>query len=97
MFGSIQTYLNAVQRTWHAQDGILVAALVSVRDKHAMNPNLQLLNPENMVGRIVDAPIDEIIVEHIKVLHYLSRSRKFRLVRCYNEFVFSNNNPSKYN
>lgn len=76
MFGSITTYLNAVARTWHAQDGGLVAQLVSLRDRHATNSQLQIEYPESMVERIVDAPIDEILVEHIKVLYYLSRTRK---------------------
>lgn len=76
MFGSITTYLNAVARTWHAQDGGLVAQLVSLRDRHATNSQLQIEYPESMVERILDAPIDEILVEHIKVLYYLSRTRK---------------------
>lgn len=76
MFGSISTYLNAVARTWHAQDGTLVAQLVSLRDRHATNTNLQVDSPESMIERTLDSPIDEILVEHIKVLYYLSRSRK---------------------
>lgn len=76
MFGSSTTYLNAVARTWHAQDGSIVAQLVSLRDRHATNPQLQIESPEGMVERILDAPIDEILVEHMKVLYYLSRSRK---------------------
>lgn len=76
MFGSSTTYLNAVARTWHAQDGPIVAQLVSLRDRHARNPQLQIESPESMVERILDAPIDEILVEHMKVLYYLSRSRK---------------------
>lgn len=76
MFTSITTYLNAVARTWHAQDGALVAQLVSLRDRHATNTQLQNEFPESMVERILDAPIDEIFLEHIKVLYYLSRTRK---------------------
>lgn len=76
MFGSISTYLNAVARTWHAQDGALVAQLISLRDRHATNSQLQIEFPESMIERILDAPIDEILVEHIKVLYYLSRTRK---------------------
>lgn len=82
MFGSITTYLNAVTRTWHAQDGTLVAQLVSLRDRHATNTQLQVEFPESLVERILDAPIDEILVEHIKVLYYLSRSRKWISLFC---------------
>lgn len=76
MFGSITAYLNGVSRSWHAQDGLLVAQLVSLRDRHATNHQLQVEYPETLVDRILDAPIDEILIEHIKVLYYLSRSRK---------------------
>lgn len=79
MFANITTYLNAVARLWHAQDGTLVAQLISLRDRHATNAPLQIEFPESMVGRTLDAPIDDIVVEHIKVLYYLSRSRKQHL------------------
>lgn len=76
MFGSLVTYLNAVARTWHAQDGAIVAQLVSLRDRHATNVSLQTESPESSIERILDSPIDEIVIEHIKVLYYLSRTRK---------------------
>lgn len=76
MFPSVTSYLNAVARTWHAQDGALVSQLISLRDRHATNPQLQIEFPESVVERILDTPIDEIVIEHIKVLYYLSRSRK---------------------
>lgn len=79
MFGNISTYLNAVQRTWAAQDGHLVATFLSLRDRHANNPNLQMEYPENLVERILDPPIDEILSAHIKVLYYLAGERKFLL------------------
>lgn len=77
MFGSITTYLNAVQRTWAAQDGKLVAQFLSLRDRHATNPNLHEQYPENLIERILDPPIDEIVSAHVKVLFYLSKERKF--------------------
>lgn len=77
MFNNIQTYLNAIARSWQMQDGKLMAALVSLRDRHATNVNLQAEHPDHMVERVLDAPMDEIYAEHIKVLFYLSRTRKF--------------------
>lgn len=77
MFGSLLTYLNAVARSWHAQDGELVATFISLRDRHATNHHLQVEYPESNVERILDSPIDEIYTEHIKVLWYLSKNRKF--------------------
>lgn len=79
--------MNGIARTWHAQDGGLVAQLVSLRDRHATNTQLQNEFPENQIERLLDAPIDEIVIEHIKVLYYLSRSRKqqftFHMSQCY--------------
>lgn len=79
MFGNINAYLNAVQRTWSSQDGSLVAAFLSLRDKHATNPNLQVEYPDNIVERIVESPIDELISAHLKVLYYLSCERKYKI------------------
>lgn len=76
MFGSITTYLNAVQRSWAAQDGHFVAAFLSLRDRHTTNPKLQVEYPENLVERIVDPPIDEILTAHIKVVYYLTSQCK---------------------
>lgn len=76
MFGNVNTYLNAVQRTWTAQDGKLVATFLSLRDRHATNPNLQIEYPDNLVERILDPSIDEVLSAHIKVLFYLSCERK---------------------
>lgn len=76
MFGSITTYLNAVQRTWAAQDGHLVATFLSLRDRHATNPNLHVENLDQLVERIVVSPINEIVSAHIKVLYCLTSHRK---------------------
>lgn len=80
MFGNVNTYLNAVQRTWAAQDGRLVATFLSLRDRHATNPNLQIEFPDNLVERLLDSPIDEILSAHMKVLFYLSCERKWLLL-----------------
>lgn len=76
MFSSLTTYVNAVYRSWHAQDRELISALISLRDRHATNHHLQVEHPDNVVLDRLDSPIDEIVNEHIKVLYYLSKSRK---------------------
>uniref|UniRef100_A0A1B0B3W3 CSN12-like protein n=1 Tax=Glossina palpalis gambiensis TaxID=67801 RepID=A0A1B0B3W3_9MUSC len=53
-------------------DGVNLASFVSLKDKHIMNRNLYVEMPENAVSRILEAPIDEIVCAHIKVLYYLS-------------------------
>ncbi|CAD7091646.1 unnamed protein product [Hermetia illucens] len=71
MFGTLNNYLNGVQRAWSGQDGQTVASFVSLSDKHIMNRNLYLQNPESAVERQLDQPIDEIVSAHLKVLYYL--------------------------
>lgn len=72
----MNSYLNALQRSWSGKDGELVATLLSLRDRHSNNHHLQNENPENAVERICYAPLDEIVSAHIKVLYYLSRKRE---------------------
>lgn len=76
MFGSVATYLNAIQRTWDAQDGNLTAQFISLRDRHAGNSSLQVENADNLIDRILSSPIDEIVSSHVKVLYHLSAERK---------------------
>lgn len=75
MYDSLSTYLNNVQRAWSAQDGSLVAAFVSLKDKHVLNRSLQIEMPENMVERMMDPPIDEIVSSHLKVMYHLTCER----------------------
>uniref|UniRef100_A0A1A9V0K1 PCI domain-containing protein 2 homolog n=1 Tax=Glossina austeni TaxID=7395 RepID=A0A1A9V0K1_GLOAU len=72
MFGTLNTFLSGVARAWAVNDGVNLASFVSLKDKHIMNRNLYVEMPENAVSRILEAPIDEIVCAHIKVLYYLS-------------------------
>lgn len=76
MFENLSSYLNSVQRAWSAQDGRVVASLISLKDRHVVSRSLQLEMPENMVERILDSPIDDIVSSHLKVLYYLTCERK---------------------
>lgn len=75
MFENLSSYLNSVQRAWLAHDGRVVATLLSLKDRHVLSRNLQLEMPENMVERILDSPIDDIVSSHLKVLYYLTCER----------------------
>lgn len=76
MFDNLATYLNSVQRAWHAQDGQLVASLVSLGGRHTPSRALHVETPDNMVERMLDQPIDEIVCAHLKVLYYLTCTRE---------------------
>lgn len=75
MYDSLSSYLNSVQRAWSAQDGNLVASFVSLKDKHVLNRSLQIEMPENMVERMLDPPMDEIVSAHLRTLYYLTCER----------------------
>lgn len=75
MYDSLNAYLNSIQRAWSAQDGSLVAAFVSLKDKHVLNRSLQIEKPDNIVERMLDPPIDEIVSAHLKALYYLTCER----------------------
>lgn len=75
-YDSLPVYLAGVQRAWNAQDGALLASLVTLQGRHVSSPCLQLEMPDNMVERMLDQPIDEIVCNHLKVLYYLTCSRK---------------------
>lgn len=76
MFGSLNNYLGSINRLWHASEGDCLSLLLSLKDNHIMNRNLCVESPENAVYRILDAPIDDVVIAHLKALYYLSVDRK---------------------
>lgn len=86
MYDNLSSYLSSVQRAWSAQDGRVISAQISLKDRHVLNRNLQLEMPENMVERMLDSPIDEIVSSHLKVLYYLTCERKPRALFSCTEF-----------
>lgn len=86
MFGTLNNYLSGVQRAWSVQDGETVAGFLSLQDKHIMNRNLYLPEPEHYVERQLDPPIDEIVSSHLKVLFHLN-SESCDLMEAYKNQV----------
>lgn len=76
MFGPLNNYLSGVERAWFAKDGNIVASFVSLSDKHILNENLYLELPENDVENILESPIDEVVIYHLKVLYYLGTKNR---------------------
>jgi hypothetical protein len=68
-------YLNTVKRLWNNADGG-VARFVSLSGNHVPNTNLHLENPEGIVSRHIEAPLEDILVAHLKVLFYLHQERE---------------------
>lgn len=77
---NLYSYLSTVNRLWNNEDGTGVARFISLSGNHAVNPNLHIENPESAVARAIAAPLDEVIVCHLKVLFYLHDTRKLETI-----------------
>ncbi|XP_064393757.1 PCI domain-containing protein 2-like isoform X2 [Halichondria panicea] len=64
-YGTINTYLQHVERALQACDGALLAELVSFRHPHVQNPRLQD-DFENKCQAYLEPPFDEMVAAHIR-------------------------------
>lgn len=80
---SLYQYLNAVSRLWNNDDGTGVSKFISLSGNHTENRNLHLESPENAIERVIEAPLDEVLNSHLKVLFHLHDNRKLIYYRLY--------------
>lgn len=66
-------YLQILDRSWRAQDGVKVATFISLRHEHAKYGNYQLEMPEGLVDKFLTTPVDELIILHLKCLYYIGK------------------------
>lgn len=71
---NLNQYINAILRVWDAADGYVIGKLLSLRDNHVQSSDLHLEEPERIVQRQVDSPLDELICNHLRVLFYLRKN-----------------------
>lgn len=69
-------YLTTVNRLWDNGDGSGVSRFISLSGNHVTNRSLHVENPESLVERHVEPPLDEVVNLHIKVLYYMHETRK---------------------
>ncbi|EDW37584.1 GL16271 [Drosophila persimilis] len=74
MFGSLANYLSNVERCAEACSGQALSDFLSLRDVHVQNDKLHVAQPEKMVERYLDAPLDEVVGAHLKVIYYLAQN-----------------------
>ncbi|XP_034657784.1 PCI domain-containing protein 2 homolog [Drosophila subobscura] len=74
MFGTLANYLTSVGRCAEACSGQSLSTFLSLRDVHVQNDKLHVAQPEKMVERYLDAPLDEVFGAHLKVLYNLAQS-----------------------
>ncbi|KAF5306500.1 hypothetical protein FQR65_LT07328 [Abscondita terminalis] len=65
-------YLQLIDKCWRTQDGRIIASLISLQHDHVVNKHLVLEQPESVVERFLTAPLDEIIVYHLKCIYALN-------------------------
>lgn len=66
-------YLQIIDRSWRSQDGKKLSLFLSIRHDHAKYANYQVEQPEGLVERFLVAPVDELVVLHLKCLYYLGK------------------------
>lgn len=74
---SLTHYLQLVDRCWRSQDGPIVASLLSLQQEHALSTHLHVQKPDTMVDRFIEAPLDDIVICHLKCLYFLTSKQYF--------------------
>ncbi|KAJ8943732.1 hypothetical protein NQ318_007180 [Aromia moschata] len=72
-FMNLAHYLQIIDRSWRAQDGMKIACFLSLRHEHAKYANYQVEMPEGIVERFLVSPVDELVVLHLKCLFYVGK------------------------
>ncbi|KPJ01261.1 PCI domain-containing protein 2-like [Papilio xuthus] len=70
--GTLNQYIQMVEKVYKAGEGDVLAQLLSLRDEHVENRNLRSSNIVSLVDGNCIGPIDEIIIYHlltVKALH----------------------------
>jgi len=68
-------YLYDVAEAWGNMYCKRMTKYVSLKDNHVFDKSIHTDSPEDIVGDIIDKPLDEVIVSHLKVVYYITRDR----------------------
>lgn len=72
-FMTLAHYLQIIDRSWRSQDGKKIAMFLSIKHDHSKYSNYQVEQPEGLVERFLVAPIDELVILHLKCLYYIGK------------------------
>lgn len=64
--GTLNQYLQFIERTFRTCQGSIFARLLSLRDDHVINKNLLVYDIERVVEDNISSPLDEILIAHLK-------------------------------
>ncbi|XP_030757892.1 PCI domain-containing protein 2 [Sitophilus oryzae] len=68
-FMNVANYLQIIERAWRSCNGQTLSIFLSIRHDHAKLKNYHIESPENIVEKFLPAPIDELVVYHLKCLY----------------------------
>lgn len=63
--GTLNQYIQLVERVYRTGQGDILARLLSLKDEHVGNRNLRSSNIASLVDGNCVAPLDEIIIYHL--------------------------------
>lgn len=72
--GTINQYIQFVERVFRTCQGETLARLVSLRDEHVGNRNLRSSDIATLVEGNCVAPLDEIIIAHLSCVKVSTKS-----------------------
>ncbi|KAL1505206.1 hypothetical protein ABEB36_004820 [Hypothenemus hampei] len=71
-FMNLTNYLQILDRSWRSHNGQTLSIFLSIRHDHAKFKNYQIEDPDNIVTKFLPAPIDELVIYHLKCLYAIS-------------------------
>ncbi|XP_066259386.1 PCI domain-containing protein 2 homolog [Euwallacea similis] len=71
-FMNLSNYLQILDRSWRTHNGQTLSQFLSLRHDHTRFKNYYIESPENIVEKFLQAPLDEIVILHLKCLYHLS-------------------------
>lgn len=71
-FMNLSNYLQILDRSWRSHNGQTLSQFLSLRHDHAKYKNYQVENPENIVEKFLQSPLDELVIYHLKCLYAIS-------------------------
>nr|SVE93619.1 EOG090X06A5 [Scapholeberis mucronata] len=72
---TLNQYLREIQSSWESRSGTEVSELLSFNHPHVMSSRLTSEGFETLVQRLVEPPLDEIVVLHLRCLSYINQQK----------------------
>ncbi|XP_050293059.1 PCI domain-containing protein 2 homolog [Anthonomus grandis grandis] len=71
-FMNVSNYLQVLDRAWRSCNGYTLASFLSLRHDHSKFKNYHIENPEIIVSKFLEGPLEELVIYHFKCLYAVS-------------------------